>query len=231
MSERTTSLEHAEKIMRCSECSDSPTGRKDKSCHECYHNWTDWPAAGSVEARAISHIMDRLRESFKERFVVNGTMEKAKQQGKVTLLESIIQPCLENGCEDLHKASMQLLGIPKSTLNLGLKLVDEKTMEELDAALIDGSNVQRALKSNAYDTTIIVDFFHLPGTGPFKHQLSQHSQFVTPDKKLKFEYDNKKVEFPRYTGNFYRVNCQMLKRLATTDEMIDEYFESDVHKA
>jgi hypothetical protein len=127
--------------------------------NECYHDWFDWPAAGSVEARAISHIVHKLRETFKERFEVHGTMEKAKEQAKVTLLESILQPCLGNGSEGIHEGTVQLLGIVNDTLNLGLMFVDDKTMGELDeadVALVDGSNVaqHRPLNLNTYDNYI-----------------------------------------------------------------------------
>lgn len=202
---------------------------EDHCTNNCYV-LEEWPEADSLTAKALKHIVNRLQESFSLRFKSHqgGTLSKELQQAKTTLLECLIQPCINNNCKSLVDETKKLLGISDSTLKGALKQVDGKSLETLNEQCINGDTVKRQQRYDAYDLTVPFDWLHLEGTGPFGHKLPDCCSFMEPNKAKKFSFKKKKVQF----GNdkTTTVSCQHLLLTGSKNDCLQEYYESDTHK-
>lgn len=189
---------------------------------------SDWPVSGdSITAKAISHILNRLKQSIKERFSSNGSLSAEKKLAKTILFECILQPCISDGCNVIQKETMRLLGISNSTIDFGLSHIDGKDMNAMDIDLQSGHTVQRKERNDKYDLTIIFDYFHLPGTGPYNNKNPDFCSLIEPDKAQKGKLKNLVYE---WKGGVKQLTCQRLQRTAYGYELAADYLDSLTHQ-
>lgn len=203
------------------------SSKKQKSGHEhnkdCYHPLVvgrpEEAAERSREACAAAQLLNGLPPTINERFVGEGTLPRAVQQGKTTVAQVLVPAAITSGrVHGLTTALGNLLRVPRSWIEFAIRKRGDRTSETMNAEMAAGLDTERRVRADRYDRWHIYNFFHHLGDSP------DYCSLVEPDKSKRSQWKAKKWNLG---GEDVLLNCQPHVRRGTKATLVQHYRNSE----